>query len=268
MKPDEFRLAIIGGCAASQKGIPLSRLYHRILSARWKSESGQRLKVILDRYDQSINYAPRVERCLDREASDSVLLHIRPSPYLFRCKPLIRYADAMGATRWALHPKLLPLAPNVWNPRWDGETLSGGADSETDVYPQFKESRLRGLHAWLGMVLGLGRWSRAQELVNLAEVRRLCASRNKKLYVLGPTPFLRSRAENRLCQDLSIALRKALAGTEVVFIDPFWPNPEEAKTRFLPDLWHLNSEGHARLSDTLFRALQASRLPALATENP
>lgn len=261
MKREGIRLAIIGGCAASQKGMPLSRLYHRILSARWKEESGNRLRIILDRYEQNIEYAPRVKRCLERESVDAVLIHVRPSPYLFRCKPLVRYADASGRNRWALHPKLHPLAANAWDPSWDGATMMESGTQAANAYPAFKSSRLRGLHASLGMALGLGRWSRRQEMGNLTDASKLCKAYGKRLYILGPTPFLRSPAENRLCQELSFSLRRCFTGTDTVFIDTFWRDRKDVKSLFMPDLWHLSPEGHARLADTLFNSLRTSLIP-------
>ena len=266
MIPDRFQLAIIGGCAASQRGIPLSRLYHRIVSARWKATYGVRMHVILDRYDQSTDYAARVKNCLAHRAPHAVLIHVRPSPFLVRCKPLIKYADASGRIKWVLHPRLFPLTGRAWNPIWDGATVIGTQSASMDpsqdrlkeIYPPCRNSRLRSLHVFLGATAGLAAWARREEIHALRRAASLCSASGIPLFVLGPTPFPRSPMGNRLCMELSEMLRKEAAAGQMHFIDPIRKDAPNPRGFLMPDLWHLSEAGHAEMADSIFRVLEAT----------
>lgn len=278
MDADSFRLAILGGCAASQRCMPISRLYHRILAARWKAKYGMRMNVVLDRHDPNLDYPARVKRCLDHRAPHAVLIHVRPFPFLIRCKPFIRYADPSGRKRWVLHPRLLPRGGGRWNPGWEGAAVIGtlpaamaaSEDPRKEVYPPCRNSLPRSLNLFLGSITGLAAWARHEEILAVRRAAGLCSAAGIPLFVLGPTPYLRSKAGNAICAALSERLRRepdsgdARAADPVWgFIDPIGNKGRDPRDFLMPDLWHLNEAGHSELADSIFRALENAkeRLP-------
>jgi hypothetical protein len=285
MNEDGFRLAILGGCAASQRCMPISRLYHRILAARWKAKYGTRMNVLLDRHDPNLDYAARVKRCLDLRAPHAILIHVRPFPFLIRCKPFIKYADPSGRIKWALHPRLPPLGRRAWNPGWEGAAVIGtlpaamaaSGDPRKEVYPPYRNSFPRSLNLFLGTITGLSAWARREEILSVRRAAGLCSAAGIPLFVLGPTPYLRSRSANAICAALSDGLRKESDSGHSRSIDPMWRfidpignKSADPRDLLMPDLWHLNEAGHSELADSIFRSLENAKeiFPAAPGPDP
>ena len=72
----EFHLGIIGGRMSHQRGTPLNKLYHRQLAAMLERDPGVRMRVHVAR-DFGLDYAARLNRLVEVESIDGLLVHVR-----------------------------------------------------------------------------------------------------------------------------------------------------------------------------------------------
>ena len=71
----EFCLGIIDNCSTHQKGIPLSKLYHRQLKKMVYENIGINLRFVLSR-EWSLEYSERLSELLHKAKIDGVLLRL------------------------------------------------------------------------------------------------------------------------------------------------------------------------------------------------
>jgi hypothetical protein len=255
-------MGIIGGCLGVQPGIGRSHLYHQVLAKKLQEETGVRLRVLLSPFVPPAPITQRAAMLLDAADLDIIAIHVRPQPFLLKCKVIIQYQDGSGGKHAILNPNFTrPGDKFRWDPQFDpfprkGVLPRNSGHGVERCLPTRKESQQSDANLLLGSVLGLGAKAAAGEIQSIERVKELCSRRGVHMAVMGPTSSLRSRVADRVCNDLSRKLEDALSRRGIPFVPLLGTHGYEGRNVFERDGLHFNEIGHALVAERLYEQIR------------
>lgn len=259
----EFRLGIIGGCMSHQDGIPLNQLYHRQIAKWLSTDTGLRLRVSIA-HDFELEYGDRLLKLLERIPLDGVLFHIRVA--FTRKISLLPVDFPNGKRQRFLHPFLFRQSEYGWNqyllslntsPRKRGNRRV--TDPEIPGIDAGTIRKLKGhlvdLNFILGSLFGLDDWAIEDELLMFTRFQQICQEQALPIYVLGPTPCLRSKWQAQVCQRMNIRLKSHLSELGIPFTSLDQTSPSDMQTLIQADRLHLTIVGQHYVAKLLYEGL-------------
>ena len=261
----EFCLGIIDNCSTHQKGIPLSKLYHRQLKKLVYENIGINLRFILSR-EWGLEYHERLSELLHKAKINGVLLRL--SKMQFRKAGIVVH-DFKGEMLLSyIHPLLFRRRKFGWGKVEKtkfNNTIGLGKrkipkakTNPVELPPQgFRIAgfRLRDLNYIIASLVKLDTWAVEDELKMITRFTQACQENNIPVFITGPTPYPNSFWRNRVGRKINAALEARLLqmGVSFGYFKDF--TDQQGTLLTTGDGIHLNLQGHnflARfLSDVL-----------------
>jgi hypothetical protein len=260
---NEFRLGIVGGCMSHQNDIPFNQLYHRQIAKCLLADTELRLRVSIA-HDFELEYRDRLLRLLERASLDGVLLHIRVA--FTRKVSLLPVDFPNGKRQRFLHPFLFRQSEFGWNQYLLSLGTTPGRRGTRRVtdpdLPGFDASTIRklkgrliDLNFFLGTICGLDDWAIEDELLMLARFHQLCQEQDLPIYVLGPTPCLRSKWQAQVCQKMNSRLKSHLSELGIPFTSFEKTSPGDLQVLIQADQLHLTIAGQQYVAELIYEGL-------------
>lgn len=258
-------LGIVGGCLSHQTDIRLSRLYHRRLVEAVRGEAGLHLRVKIARAFE-LDHTQRLVKLAVTERLDAVLLHVR-TEFLQRAR-IVFARQEDDRVIYYLHPRLFRREMRSWYrileegargcPRvWSRRSGSPGGSEEPAWQTPAEAGAVRGgrflrdLATLVGHGGGLGTWAVRNELEEVQRFIHACRERDLPLVVLGPTPASAGLGSASLLRRMNAALRTLLEPERIPFATFASMDIEANRPLLMPDEFHLNEAGHARVAELI-----------------
>jgi len=246
MKWHDITVGIMGGCLLAQKEIGLNNLFHRRLSARLKTEAGCKARFRFGTYTGIEDAVQKYLAMTGKGDLDVLLFHVRPQSFLAMTKPVVKYADARGRTRFSLHPALFNRQAD-----WDA-ALDGCAESATPVpdkpapLPAFNPINLL-----LGKLLRLDKWACGYLSEFLLHLNEVCKRHGTRLFIVGPSALPASLPGHLNCMHLNRRIRELAHVHAIPCVGWFTDRDSSGNYLFMDDGLHLNPDGHNFLADRI-----------------
>ena len=250
----EFCLGILDNCSTHQKGIPLSKLYHRQLKKMVYENIGVQLRFAFSR-EWSLEYSERLQRLLDKTQIDGALLRL-PKMQFQKAGIVVHYFEDEVLSSY-IHPFLFRRRKFGWKEVQKtkfSNTIGLGKRKiprpiidPLELPPQgyrIAGFRLRDLNYIIGSLLKLDRWAVEDELKMITRFIHVCQQNNTPVFIIGPTPYPKSFWRNRIGREINTALHATLSYQESPF--SYYSNLTDQQGNILTtgDGLHLNLHGH------------------------
>jgi hypothetical protein len=255
MKWHDMTIGLLGGCPPAQKEIGLNNLFYRCLSARLKSEAACRARFRFGQYAGIEDAVQKYLAMAGKTDIDVLVFIVRPQPFLAMTKPLIKYADAEGGTRFSFHPALFRRTAE-----WDGvfdERLQTG---DQVPRPLFQRISLAPVNLAAGKLLRLDRWACETMADFLLHLNRVCERHGTQLFIVGPPAFPASLISHLNCMKLNRRLRDLAHVHSLNLVDWLTDTDKSGQYLFMDDGIQLNADGHRYLAEKIFTVFK-NRLP-------
>ena len=97
-------IGFIGGCAITQRNIPKEKRFIEVIKSKAKSKHLLVPSFVFSSYTQFSQCGDAVQKILNKQDVDFLILHIRPQPLLIQSKFVIKYPKKNGGTSFLLNP--------------------------------------------------------------------------------------------------------------------------------------------------------------------
>lgn len=239
MKVD-LNIAIVGGCALTQRSIPKENRFFSIAKRKLETEQNSKVSFLFSSYESFYQLEETVLKQLAKKKPDLLIIHLRPQPLLRISKLFLRANN--------LNIKLNPILTSKKNyPQ--NENMQLPIVSNFTTKPLFM-----GLNILLGRLFLVHKIVATQILESLKNIESVCIKHNIQFMILGISPQPKSLQGNYCCKSLNDFLKSKCNDLTISYIDTF--NTLNDLEYFQNDCIHLSDLGHNKLGETFYEGFK------------
>lgn len=234
------RIGFFGGCVTHQHNIPPESLFHAALR-----QSAGNYTLAFGHYLSFDQLVPSLSKFLEMHELETLYLFVRPFPLPPLHKLVVKYEDANGKARHALHPAFFKREL-----QWD-EALS-----KHQVVRPFNNNKqpffgLHDVNVWLGALFGLHRWAQQFVVLQLHEVLEVCNAKGVELRVVSTPPNRQSWSGERMMRQISEMVERWCDQHHIRYLSVMqWSDAHFGHA------YHFSLEGHQRLGALILNDLR------------
>ena len=242
----QIKIGIVGGCAISQKNIPLKSRFYSILSEKIKTNLSHQTVFSFSTYSDYSSLSTKCYEVSNKSHLDFMVIHLRPQPFYIISKLFIKYEnelnDDMGI---CINPLLYG---RTWSNHLKGDPVP--TFNYYSVKPRFMD-----LNIFLGNIFRLHTKASIYIYNQIMHIQSYCQLNHIKLIILGIPyqPF--SKIGNLNCKKLNLSLMEKLSNDKNIENFECYTRME-SNSYFEKDNLHLSINGHYTLGSILFEGIK------------
>lgn len=244
MQKNDLNIGFVGGCAITQHDIPKKNKFFEVFKSKMKSDSLKEVSISFSSYSQFYQLEKSCDKIFKKQKMDVLTIHIRPQPFLFLSKFILRKLNKKNRATYLLNQILFMstidqckdnYAPPVFN--------------QLATKPRLKERNIR-----VGNIFRFN--IKASKLIFklILNIQSKCKQNDIQLVILGIPPQPMTKLGNLNCKKFNKYLIKKCKDNRIVYIDSYAKMNNDVV--FQKDKLHLSEEGHYVLGEILYNKIK------------
>jgi len=240
----DLNIGFVGGCAITQHDISKGEKFFEIFKSKMKSDALIDVSISFSSYSQFCQLDKACDKILKKQKITTLIIHIRPQPFLFMSKFILRKLNKNKKPVLSL------------NQIFFNRTIKQCKDNlKSPIFNQLvKKPRLKGINIQVGNMFGLNKKASKQIFKLILKIENKCKQNHIKLIILGVSPQPMTKPGNFNCKKFNKYLMEKCKDKSIIYIDSY--TKMNTENVFQSDKLHLSEKGHYVLGEILHNKIK------------